>query len=101
MVSQILSAVTDNRPLLYPAKLPLLIILTLSSAALGGSISFVRHLAYRWLLLGGAIAAIYGSALLSLNYGLWLPTGIQILSLTGTSLLVSLSHSSRSPQVKY
>ena len=101
MVSQILSAVTDNRPLLYPAKLPLLIILPVTSAALGGSIAFVRSPVYRWLLLGGAIAAIYGSALLGLNYGLWLPTGVQILSLTGTSLLVSLSHSSRSAQLKY
>lgn len=94
MVSQMLSAVQDARPLLYPVKLPLLIILTLGSAALGGSISLVRHPTYRWLLLGCAIAAIYGSALLGLNYGLWLPTGVQILSLTGTSLFVSISRSS-------
>ncbi|WP_295620872.1 CHASE2 domain-containing protein [Chamaesiphon sp. GL140_3_metabinner_50] len=93
MVSQMLSAVRDDRPLLYPVTLPQSIFLAIGSAAIGGAIAFTQKNYYRWLLLGGATIAIYGIALIGLNSGLWLPIGMQSIALVSTSLLVSGSRS--------
>jgi CHASE2 domain-containing sensor protein len=93
MVSQILSAVENDRPLLYPFTLPPLIILSLGTAAIGGAIALVKTRAYAWLLVGCATGVIYGGAWLALTRGVWLPVGMPLLSLTGTSLLVSVSRS--------
>jgi CHASE2 domain-containing sensor protein len=89
MVSQILSAVQDNRPLLYPVPFPHLIILSIGSAIIGGLIAFVRKKSVYWLLLGGSIVIIYGAAWLCLTIGWWLAMGMPLLSLTASSLLVS------------
>jgi CHASE2 domain-containing sensor protein len=94
MVSQLLSAVLEDRPLLYPLTLPPLILLSIGSAIGGGAISIVKSPSSRWLLLGCIVTAIYGSARLSFTSGLWLPMGMPILSLIGTSLLVSASRTS-------
>jgi CHASE2 domain-containing sensor protein len=92
MVSQILSAVQNDRPLLYPIDLPQSILLSISTAAIGGMIALARtH--YRWLLLGCATISIYSVAWVSLTHGYWLPIGIQLLPLIGTSLLVAGSRS--------
>lgn len=91
MVSQILSAVGENRPLLYPITLLQLIILSLGCGLIGGSIALIQKGYYRWLLLGGTVVIIYGSTLLGLTQGLWIPIGMPTLSLIGTSLLVSVS----------
>jgi CHASE2 domain-containing sensor protein len=93
MVSQMLSAVQDNRPLLYPVTFPQLMMLSIGSATIGGAIALIRKKYIHWLLLGGAIAIIYGAAWLGLTRGWWLPIGIPILSLTASSLLVSVSRS--------
>jgi CHASE2 domain-containing sensor protein len=93
MVSQILSAVSDDRPLLDPVTLPQLTILSLLTASIGGSIACIQNRYTRWLLLGCATISIYGVAGVSLNRGCWLPMGMPILSLIGTSLLVSGSRS--------
>jgi CHASE2 domain-containing sensor protein len=98
MVSQIVSAVQDNRPLLYPITFPQLIILSIGSAAIGGSIALISKRYLQWLLFGGAIAIIYGTAWLCLTRGSWLPMGMPILSLTASSLLVSVSRSISNPQ---
>lgn len=98
MVSQLLSAVQDNRPLLYPATFPHLIILSIASAIIGGSIAFVPRSSLQWLLLGSTIVIIYGISWLCLTLGLWLPIGMPILSLTSSSLLVSGSRSLLNPQ---
>ncbi|WP_310424294.1 CHASE2 domain-containing protein [Chamaesiphon sp. VAR_48_metabat_135_sub] len=97
MVSQILSAVQDNRPLLYPVTFPHLIIFSIGSAIIGGAIASIRTRSGQWLLLGGSIAIIYGTAWLCLNHGLWLPMGMPILSLAASSLLVSASRSIPNP----
>jgi CHASE2 domain-containing sensor protein len=88
MVSQLLSAIENDRPLLYPVKLPQLILLSIGSAIVGGSIGLVHKRSIRWLLIGCTCIAIYTTANLSLNRGIWLPVGVQILSLASTSLLV-------------
>jgi CHASE2 domain-containing sensor protein len=88
MVSQLLSAVQNDRPLLYPVNLPQLILLSIGSAIVGGSIGLVNKRSIRWLLWGCVCVAIYTSAGLALSRGIWLPVGVKILSLTGTSLLV-------------
>jgi CHASE2 domain-containing sensor protein len=93
MVSQILSAVRDDRPLLYPIKLSELIILSIGCATLGGAIALFRMRSSRWLLLGCSAIAIYGTTWFGLTRGLWIPMGMPLLSLTGTSLLVSVSRS--------
>ena len=93
MISQILSAVEDNRPLLYPIALPQSILLSIATAAIGGSIALGRTRYARWLLLGCATISIYGVAWVSLTRGYWLPIGIQILPLIGTYLLVTGSRS--------
>jgi CHASE2 domain-containing sensor protein len=93
MVSQILSAVQNNRPLLYPIALPQSILLSIATAAIGGTIALARTSYARWLLLGGATIAIYGVAWVSLTYGYWLPIGTQLFTLIGTSLLVTGSRS--------
>ncbi len=98
MVSQILSAVQDNRPLLDPVTFPHLIILSIGSAIIGGAIALIRMRSVQWLLLGSTIAIIYGTAWLCLTRGLWLPIGMPILSLTASALLVSVSHSIPNPQ---
>jgi CHASE2 domain-containing sensor protein len=100
MVSQILSAVQDNRPLLDPITFPHLIILSIGSAIIGGSIAFVPRRSVQWLLLGGSIVIIYGSAWLCLTLGFWLPIGMSILALTASSLLVSVSESAVIPNSK-
>jgi CHASE2 domain-containing sensor protein len=89
MVSQILSAVGENRPLLYPLKFPQLIILSICCGLIGGSIALTKKVYYHWLLLGGTIVIIYGGTWLGLTQGLWIPIGMPMLSLFGTSLLVS------------
>jgi CHASE2 domain-containing sensor protein len=93
MVSQILSAVQDNRPLLYPVTFQQLIILSIASAIIGGSIACIRKRFIYWLLLGGSIVIIYSTAWLCLTLGWWLPIGMPILSLTASSLFVSASRS--------
>lgn len=93
MVSQILSAFSDDRPLLYPVTLPQSILLSIAAAIIGGAIAFIQTSYYRWLLLGGATIAIYGIAWIGLSRGLWLPIGMQSIALVGTSLLVSGSRS--------
>jgi CHASE2 domain-containing sensor protein len=93
MVSQLLSAVSDDRPLLNPITLPQLIILSIGCAMVGGSIAFVSTRSVQWLLFGCAIVVIHSAAGLSLTRGVWLPIGMPILSLAGTSLLVSVSRS--------
>ncbi len=98
MVSQIISAVQDNRPLLYPITFPQLMLLSIGTAAIGGAISLIRTRYLQWLVLGGAIVIIYGTAWLYLTQGLWLPIGMPILSLTASSLLVSVSRSIHNPQ---
>jgi CHASE2 domain-containing sensor protein len=97
MVSQIISAVQDNRPLLNPVTFPQLIILSIGSAIIGGSIALSRKRYLQWLLLGGTIGIIYGTAWLCLTSGLWLPIGMPILSLTASSLFVSVSRSIHNP----
>jgi CHASE2 domain-containing sensor protein len=92
-VSQILSAVRDDRPLLYPIALPQSILLSMVTAAIGGAIAFTPKSYYRWLLLGGATIVIYGIAWIGLTRGVWLPIGMQSIALIGTSLLVSGSRS--------
>jgi CHASE2 domain-containing sensor protein len=91
MVSQILSAVSENRPLLYPIKLPPLIILSISCGLIGGSIALIKIGYYRWLLLGGIVVIIYGGTWFGLTQGLWIPIGMPALSLISSSLLVSAS----------
>ncbi|PSB55721.1 CHASE2 domain-containing protein [Chamaesiphon polymorphus] len=97
MVSQMLGAVANERPLLYPVTLPQAIAISIVTAIGGGAIACVRNRYYRWLLLGGAAIAIYGVAGLGLTGGVWLPVGMQLLSLTGTWLLVSGSRSAIVP----
>ncbi len=92
MVSQILSAVQNDRPLLYPIDFPQSLLLSIATAAIGGTIALART-SYRWLLLGCATIAIYGVTWVSLTHGYWLPIGIQLLPLIGTSLLVAGSRS--------
>jgi CHASE2 domain-containing sensor protein len=91
MVSQILSAVGENRPLLYPITLPQLITLSLACGLIGGSIALIKIGYYRWLLLGGSVVIIYGSNWLGLTQGLWIPIGMPTLSLIASSLLLSVS----------
>jgi CHASE2 domain-containing sensor protein len=93
MVSQILSAAQDNRPLLYPLIFPHLIILSIGTATIGGVIAFVNKRSLQWLLLGSSIAILYGTTWLCLSRGCWLPMGIPILSLTASSLFASASRS--------
>jgi CHASE2 domain-containing sensor protein len=93
MVSQMISAVQDNRPLLYPVAFPQILMFSISSATIGGVIVLIRKRYIYWLLCGGAIAIIYGTAWLCLTRGWWLPIGMPILSLTASSLLVSISRS--------
>jgi CHASE2 domain-containing sensor protein len=97
MVSQLLSAVEDDRQLLYPVTFPQLILLSIGSAIGGGAIAIVKSRSYRWLWLGCAATAIYGAAGLGLTHGLWLPIGMPILSLLGTSILVSTTRTSAIP----
>jgi CHASE2 domain-containing sensor protein len=97
MVSQLLSAVQDDRPLLYPVTFPQLMMLSIGGAIVGGAIAIVKARSYRWLLLGCAITAIYGGAGLGLTRGLWLPMGMPVLSLLGTSFLVSALRTSSIP----
>ncbi len=96
MVSQILSAVQNNRPLLYPIDLPQSILLSIITAAIGGTIALTRT-PYRWLLLGCTTIAIYSVTWVSLTHGYWLPIGMQLLPLIGTSLLVAGSRSLLTP----
>jgi CHASE2 domain-containing sensor protein len=91
MVSQILSAVGENRPLLNPLKLPQLIILSLGCGLIGGSIALIQIGYYRWLLLGCTVVIIYSGTWLGLTQGLWIPIAMPALSLIGSSLLVSVS----------
>jgi CHASE2 domain-containing sensor protein len=98
MVSQIISAVQDNRPLLDPVTFPQLIMFSIASATIGGAIAFVPKRSVQWLLFGSTIVIIYGTAWLCLTLGLWLPIGMPILSLTASSLLVSVSRSIPNPQ---
>jgi CHASE2 domain-containing sensor protein len=98
MVSQMLSTVQDNRPLLYPITFPQIMMLSIGSATIGGAIALISKRYIHWLLLGGAIAIIYGTAWLCLTRGWWLPIGMPILSLTASSLLVSVSRSINNPQ---
>ena len=93
MVSQILSAAQDNRPLLYPLTFPHLIILSIGTATIGGAIAFVNKRSLQWLLLGSSIAILYGTTWLCLSRGCWLPMGMPILSLTASSLFASASRS--------
>jgi CHASE2 domain-containing sensor protein len=92
MISQILSAVQDERPLLYPIKFPQFLLLLFLSAIGGGAIGLIPRSIYRWLLFGCAFAMLYGIAWFSLPQGWWMPIGMPMLSLTGTTLLVSASH---------
>jgi CHASE2 domain-containing sensor protein len=87
MVSQILSAVQDNRPLLDPIPFPQLMIISIGSAAIGGSIASLRQRYLQWLFLGGSIVIIHGTAWGCLTRGLWLPVGMPILSLTASAVL--------------
>jgi hypothetical protein len=73
---------------IYPVNLPQLILLSIGSATVGGAIGLVNKRSLRWLLLGCTCIVIYTSAGLALSSGIWLPVGIQFLSLTGASLLV-------------
>jgi CHASE2 domain-containing sensor protein len=91
MISQILSAVQDGRPLLYPIKLPQLILLLFLSAILGGVISVMPRSGVRWLLFSCTFATIYATAWIGLPKGWWMPIGMPMISLTGTILLVSAS----------
>jgi CHASE2 domain-containing sensor protein len=91
MVSQLISAVQDNRPLLYPVAFPQVLMFAVGSAMIGGLIVLIRKRYIYWLLWGGAIAMIWGTAWFCLARGWWLPIGMPILSLTGSSLLVSVS----------
>jgi CHASE2 domain-containing sensor protein len=93
MVSQILSAVQDNRPLLYPLTFPSQIVLSIGGAFIGGAIAFVNKRSLQWLLLGSSIAILYSTAWLCLARGCWLPMGMPILSLTASSLFASASRS--------
>ena len=88
MVSQLLSGVQNDRPLIYPVKLPQLILLSIGSAIVGGSIGLVNKRSLRWLLLGCTFIAIYTTASFIIDRGIWLPVSVQMLSLASTSLLV-------------
>jgi CHASE2 domain-containing sensor protein len=93
MVSQILSAVRDDRPLLVPVTFPQSMLISIGYALLGGVLSLVNHRSSRWLGLGCAVAAIYASAWVALTCGWWLPVGMPVLSLAVTPLLVAGSRS--------
>ena len=98
MVSQLLSAVLDNRPLLTPLSLAQQAGWVWVWAAVGGFLSlwklkgkeirqFINRLSIRLLM---AIAFLYGLTFLSLIRGYWLPFVSLVLALVLSSLLVTV-----------
>ncbi len=96
MVSQILSAVLDNRPLLKFLPLNLEIIFVFSSALLGGLIIifYGKNLIQSVVILSCLALVIYLVCLCLLIPGYWSPFVLSLMALMGTgSILVIRKHS--------
>ena len=83
MISQILSAVLDGRPLLSPLPLWEEFIFVSIFAAIGGSIGWCFDSFSLLLVLGGVgVSIIYGVSLISFIQGIWLPIVPSVLTFT-------------------
>jgi CHASE2 domain-containing sensor protein len=91
MVSQLISHVVDQRPLIRPMPLPAIIFWVGFWAMVGGTIGHVKRPRYGLPLLGFALVLLGGSAWWWLIQGWWLPMAMPTLSLIGTACGVSQS----------
>jgi CHASE2 domain-containing sensor protein len=91
MVSQILSAVENNRPLIRPMPMGQAIAVIALGAIGGGIISYSRSPRLLLLLLGSSLITLWIIAWWALFQGWWMPIAIQTITLVGTSWLTNQS----------
>jgi CHASE2 domain-containing sensor protein len=91
MVSQLISHVLDQRPLIRPSPWPQIIFWVGFWAIVGGTIGLVNRPRHVLLLLGLALVLLWGSGWWSLIQGWWLPMVMPTLALVGTTCGVSQS----------
>jgi CHASE2 domain-containing sensor protein len=91
MVSQLISHVVDQRPLMRPLPLPPIILWVGFWAIVGGTIGLIKGPRYGWSLLGFALVLLWGSGWWWLIQGWWLPMAMPTLTLMGTTFVVSRS----------
>jgi CHASE2 domain-containing sensor protein len=91
MVSQLLSHIQDNRPLIQPIAWPQMLAWMVLWAIGGGVIGFVKRQRYRLLLLGIGVIIIWISSWYWIVQGFWVPMAMPILTLIGTTGFLSQS----------
>ena len=88
MISQILSAVLDGRPLLSPLPLWEEFIFVSIFAVIGGSIGWCFDSFSLLLVLGGVgVSIIYGVSLISFVQGIWLPIVPSVLTFASAEIV--------------
>jgi CHASE2 domain-containing sensor protein len=88
MVSQILSAVQDQRPLIYPVPLTQLLFWSFAWGVLGGFLGGWRS-RYRLLLLGGGLVALWVGSGWWLILGNWVPLAMPTITFFGSAIAIA------------
>ncbi|MDT9180111.1 MAG: CHASE2 domain-containing protein [Limnospira sp. PMC 1291.21] len=100
MVSQIISAVQDNRPLMQPIPRPLEIIWILAWSSLGGFVGWRVPGGMRfYFTAGGIIVIIYGVCFVSFMVGYWIPLVPSGLGFALTAIILKKPGLSHHPSI--